>query len=278
MKTPFKNDYTILFMAVLAGLSSAVISYAIQFFIPYPFVRIWTRVFALIFIILLVYDCKRSSIGKKELGLDFSNAGRKYIAGFLSGFLSLVILLSIFCFFRLRYPDPEFHFSILPAKIGLALLTGIAISTFEEIIFRGYMYSKIKMFRPERYAFWITIIVFASIHLVKPLLIDGEALFPGHLPAICGIFVVSYILMDARIKTGSLLFSMGIHTAWVFVMKADGIIIDVPTHYNGAWFNVLFGSTEYFEGGLVSCAVLVLLALFLSKRVYPLLSKGSLPG
>ncbi|MCK5160814.1 MAG: CPBP family intramembrane metalloprotease, partial [Candidatus Aureabacteria bacterium] len=169
MKTPFKNDYTILLMAVLAGLSSAAISYVAQFFIPYPFVRIWTRVFALIFIILLVYDCKRSSIGKKELGLDFSNAGKKYIAGFLSGFFSLVILLSIFCLFRLRYPDPEFHFSILPAKIGLALLTGIAISTFEEIIFRGYMYSKIKMFRPERYAFWITIIVFASIHLVKPL-------------------------------------------------------------------------------------------------------------
>ncbi len=278
MKSPFKSDYTILLMGVLAGLTGAAISYVIQFFFPYPFARIWTRVSALIFIILVIYDCKWSSIGKKELGLDFSNAGRKYISGFLSGFLSLVVLLSVLYFFRLRYPDPEFHFSILLAKIWLALLTGIAISIFEEIIFRGYMYSKIKMFRPERYAFWITTIVFASLHLVKPVLIEGDALFPAHLPAMCGIFVVSYILMDARIKTGSLFFSMGIHAAWVFVMKADGIIINVPTHYNGTWFDILFGSTEYFEGGFVSCAALVLLALFLSKRVYPLLSKGSLSG
>ena len=50
-------------------------------------------------------------------------------------------------------------------------------------------------------------------------------------------------------KTGSLLFSMGIHAAWVFVMKADGIIIDVPTHYNGVWFDIFIRRGEDEVGG-----------------------------
>ncbi|MBN2190014.1 MAG: CPBP family intramembrane metalloprotease [Candidatus Aureabacteria bacterium] len=269
----FNSKFSVLYEAFTAAVIGFVIAVAAHGFIGFSVVKIWTRTSAAVFLALIILDCRFSKLTGRELGLDTSLAAKKYIYGLVSGILSLCILLSAFSFFRLRCPDPDFLWSSFLRRAVTALFIAVAVSTFEEFVFRGYLFSKIKKYSSLRVSFWAVTVIFALLHLVKPVFIDGEKFLPEHLAAMFGITAVSYILMDSRIKTGNLFFPMGIHAGWVFIMKTKSIFLDVPTHYGDSWFLPLFGSTEYFEGGLVSCLFLVAVSVFLTKKIYPALQK-----
>ncbi|MCK9555439.1 CPBP family intramembrane metalloprotease [bacterium] len=273
MKGYFNSRFSILYEAFTSAVVGFVLAIVVRGFIDFPVVKIWTRTSAAAFLILIMLDCRFSKLSGHELGLDISLAAKKYLYGLASGVLSLCVLLVAFYSFRLRYPDPAFLWSSFSRRLVAALFIALAVSVFEEFVFRGYLFSKIKKYSSVKVSFWTVTVLFAMLHLIKPVFIDGEKFFPEHFAGMFGIAAVSYILMDARIKTGSLFFPMGIHAGWVFVMKTKSIFLDVPTHYSDSWFLPLFGSTEYFEGGLVSCLFLIAVAVFLTKKIYPALQR-----
>ncbi|MDD5644218.1 MAG: type II CAAX endopeptidase family protein [bacterium] len=274
MKNYFNSRFSVLYISIVSAVIGFVIALAAASFIDFPVLKIWTRTFAAVFLVFTALDCRYSGLSGAELGLDTSFAAKKYLYGLLSGVLSLCIVLTVFYFTRLRYPDPDFSWSSLCGKAVSAVLIAAGVSTFEEFVFRGYLFSKIKKYSSAKISFWTVVVIFALLHLIKPVCVEGEKFFPEHFAGMMGILVVSYVLMDSRIRTGSLFFPMGIHAGWVFIMKIDGIFLDVPTHYSDVWFLPFFGSAEYFEGGLVSCFFLAIVAVFLTKKVYPVLQKG----
>lgn len=110
----------------------------------------------------------------------------------------------------------------------MAFLTG---STFEELVFRGYLYMLLIKYGPVA-AIIPSSVIFSAVHLIKhkglPKMFTFNALLFGIMAALC------------RYYTGSLWLPIGLHFGWNVV---SGSILGLP--YSG----------KSFERGVVECDV-----------------------
>ena len=127
----------------------------------------------------------------------------------------------------------------IPALLFSALVTGFSVALLEEFLFRGALFGLILRTLSPRKALIFLSIFFAVVHFLKPP--DDLELPPVEwdsgfwllgqifgqfadvvdflLPELVLLFVVGWVLGYARLKTGSLWMSIGLHAGWVFGIK-----------------------------------------------------------
>lgn len=125
-------------------------------------------------------------------------------------------------------------------KIGLPLISGLSVACIEEFLFRGAMLGVLRRsFRP-RVAMLVTTGLFAVLHFLKPpargamaaetvnwtsgfqvliRLFDGFGNWQNLLAEFLLLFAVGWILAGARVATGGLGLSIGLHAGLVAAMK-----------------------------------------------------------
>ena len=133
------------------------------------------------------------------------------------------------------------HLRGVPAadKLALALGTGMAVATVEEVLFRGVLFGLLRRRLPPRLALLALTILFASLHLMRSApgqnfptsttWLSGFAVVPnlfwqfrepGRLiSTLLPMLVVGWILGEAVLRTGHLYLSLGLHAGWVTGVK-----------------------------------------------------------
>jgi membrane protease YdiL (CAAX protease family) len=123
------------------------------------------------------------------------------------------------------------------------------------------MYSLLHFFRADVHVatgFQAFVGFTTIIQFFKPLVFQ----FIRHLPSIVGLFLVGAVLSYAFIQTKSLYLSIGLHSGWVFMMKADGLFL-VRIRGMREWF---FGDSQLVTGILIWFFLLCIFVII--KRVY----------
>jgi membrane protease YdiL (CAAX protease family) len=153
--------------------------------------------------------------------LNFVGGQRFSIPRFaVAGFLLALIFLLLSSFF----PAPsKSAIEALPENIpslALVVLFGSILGPIlEEIVFRGFLFKVVEDAYDASLAVPVTALLFAGLHLSQ---------LAGNWPAFAVIFVVGYVLTVVRRRTGSIIPSIIMHTAYnstILGISALAIII-----------------------------------------------------
>jgi uncharacterized protein len=161
--------------------------------------------------------------------------------------------------------------------IQKVLLPAVAVSLLEEWLFRGVLLGLwLRYARPVTACIGSSLL-FAFLHFLKPpagtviedpahvlagfelfgkiLLHFTEPLF--FLTAFASLFLVGLILAWARVRTGALWFSIGLHAGWIIAFKGFNLLYqDVPNHPLQPW-----GVGENLRSGTLPLVALLVTAL-----------------
>ena len=203
-----------------------------------PFARYFSRA-SQFWAVLLLWPLIRWAGMNRSLFPPLRPAGtglREYGVGFA---LAAGLLLALgwgFCelgIFRLREATPW-------GKVGAALTAALGAGILEELFFRGALLSLLLRTMSTFSAAFATTFLFAIVHFLRPpegwvLPMDEVTWTSGFtvlrviaagftdvqflLAEFATLFAVGWVLCVARLRTGRLWASMGLHGGWVFGLK-----------------------------------------------------------
>ena len=105
---------------------------------------------------------------------------------------------------RLKGPELQFDFSLWGALLPL-LVVGLAVPIFEECLFRGYLYARLRRVWRFGAAFGLSGLLFSLLHF-NP---EGSPLF--NLLAIANILMLTYFITKTFEDTGNLWLPIAFH-------------------------------------------------------------------
>ena len=197
------------------------------------------------------------------------------------GLLTLMgVLLDLAGAYELKEEVPE-----TGKFLRKALIPAVAAPLVEEWLFRGVLLGLWLRFARPAFAVLGTSLVFAFVHFLKPP--DGfEIADPTHLLAgfellgkilqyftdplffltdFATLFVVGLILAWARLHTGALWFSIGLHAGWVLAFKGFNLLYRaVEPHALRPW-----GIGESLKSGILPLLMLGLTAVLCHHALRP---------
>jgi membrane protease YdiL (CAAX protease family) len=250
----------------------------------YDFGKVMRRILMLVTLIVFVFFGRSLKIATLISSAIRLRPGffRQFLFGFLMAGISLLIYYSLAILFGAWIIHADYNSAgIIVSKIIEYVLLGCLIGFIEEAFFRGFvlqsfmesmslpvavcacslMYSLLHFFRADVHVatgFQAFVGFTTIIQFFKPLVFQ----FIRHLPSIVGLFLVGAVLSYAFIQTKSLYLSIGLHSGWVFMMKADGLFLDRIRGMR-EWF---FGDSQMVTGILIWFFLLCIFVII--KRVY----------
>ena len=278
-------------VAVVAGivLVSAVLAPPLHAVLPFPFVRIFTRVLMITAIIgAAVFVRFRKGLFAR-VGLAWTpDSVRLLWTGFLSGFATLVV----FALVSVATGHAHFATRQLSAfqwteRIAEGLVTGILIGVLEEFLFRGVVFTCFRdsVFRGRILpGMAVTSAVYAFLHFLhvrQPVIspdpgfadslrlilatVQSLADWPTAWPSAVGLFLFGMVLNCVLVRTGSLYPSIGLHAGCVTFLRVIGLFFSFEQAGSWLW------STKLVYGGAAGCGFLLLIGVVLRllKRAGP---------
>ena len=258
-----------------SGLIAAMVAYPLWMLLPgFEFDKVLSRAAILAAAALLVPLLRHLALSREEMCLGRFNA-KSFLAYWILGWAlimppSVAFVLIDFRVFDVRVLD---NLAEVFRVAALAVVSGVLVGLFEEVLFRGALLSLW-----ERVAPGLAVIgssaVYAAVHFVEaaePVVEPGwlsgfsqlaSAFSPLLRPleywdSFAGLFLLGVGLCWVRQRTGSLWPCIAMHGAFVMFLKVykDLTIrdIDVPL----AW---VVGGYDNFVGELTSVWLLVVLA------------------
>jgi len=131
------------------------------------------------------------------------------------------------------------------AALFYALIPFLAISLYEELLFRGYAFQRAIRGLGNTAALLLFGLFFVMAHLNNPGMTENDALLMGSI----NIGLASVLLGLALIKTGSLALPIGIHLGWNW---AEGSLLGFGvsgSKSQGYWTPVFNDLPRWFTGG-----------------------------
>lgn len=272
-----KASVFFIFYFLLASATAAVITYPLFHLIDNDSFRFesWVTRSALLFLIVGIVPCAKyfdltlSSIGYSA---SFKSACKQISKGFVIGLFILSIVISVLLLLDIRVNvNPEGFNVIFALK---ALFAGLLIALIEETLFRGLFFKLAQRWHNAFAAVFISSFFYAILHFIKPVEhIDPTALnfssgFEVVINAFSGLALiqiddflallsVGILLALVRLKTNSLLYCIGLHASWVFLLKTTKQLTDSNPHSDWSFL------TGGYDGiiGLLSFAWLSLLSI-----------------
>lgn len=243
-----------------------------------PFHRVGSRL-VVIFVMLFLYPAYRLSglQSRADVGLtDAPNRRGLLLSGLKIGIISvsLVYLLGLlldvyFCDAGTRTP------SYLIRKSVQVLIGGILVGVFEEILFRGFLFTLFRKGLGVVAAICIGSFLFSIVHFMRPSNPEtltqwnsGFMLFAhlfdragNHfLTEFCALFMMGIVLSILTLWTRSVYVAIGLHTGWVWVMGLFRLFMD--NNKSMLW---LYGGNEWisnsWSGTILLSAVLIYICI-----------------
>lgn len=242
-------------MIVICGVLAPFIAWSLDLlggvfpgiepYIHFKFRRIVSRcvmIATLFFVAVLVKNSRVQPLQFfNQMGLHFSAADMGYFVKgliissfFVFGIIACELLIGV----RQIYLNTT-AWGLVRAGC-YALLAGTVIGLIEEVFFRGIIFRLLIRYSALG-AFIFSAAFYAAVHFLAkgdvaignpPAMFDGFRVMGGFLmnfahplqilPAFIGLLLFGFILNHAYMRTGSLLFCMGIHAGAVFVIKTEG--------------------------------------------------------
>lgn len=130
--------------------------------------------------------------------------------GFFLAFFSLLLLYAIELIFSLiSFKTLILDFSLITECLILAFL----IAFIEELLFRAFIYRKLRESYTYRSSAIISSYIYAQLHFLRFDLSFTETIIP-----LLSLFLIGYILVQALEKY-NLYFCIGMHSAWIFLIS-----------------------------------------------------------
>ena len=186
---------------------------------------------------------------------------RLFLEGSLVGFILIHIYVIITLLFNVGSLDLNFSFSIdFLYVISVFILAFLAVSLFEESLFRDYLLVKFrKRFGTEK-AILLSSVLFSLLHIF------GYS-STGNLTVIglFNAFLIGILLSVVVISTHSIMWVLGFHLFWnltqtIFLdIEIGGIVLNID---QGIWAGTKFIP----EAGLIVSIVIFILYIYIIKR------------
>lgn len=187
-------------------------------------------------------------------------ASRQFTAGLaLGGLLITADVLFIACFGSLQWHLRISHHTLLRAvTVTLLLLFGALL---EELSFRGYPFQKLT---ESLGAFWAVVALsalFGAVHLWNP---DAQGFLSW---GFFNTLAVGLLFALARIRTGSLWFSFGLHFGWnLFQGEVFGLPVSGIREFTTVVVSTVHGSPALTGGAYgpeasATCTIVLVVAL-----------------
>jgi len=197
----------------------------------------WVTRSALLLLILGMFPCfKYFGLSFKKIG---HNTAKEYIrkhffTGFTAGLaiLSVVIVSILLLDIRATSSDSNLGMKL----IFKALLAGIVVALIEETLFRGLFFTVTKRWHSSLTAVVVSSFFYAILHFIKPnqkldqnnlnfssgfeVIINAfQGLTNLQIDDFLALFAVGILLALVRLRTQSLIYCIGLHASWVFLIK-----------------------------------------------------------
>ncbi|HEY3762353.1 MAG TPA: CPBP family intramembrane glutamic endopeptidase [Verrucomicrobiae bacterium] len=238
-----------------------------------PFHRFLDRSFLLLALVG-IWPLMRSlgATSWREVGLPSPySQGKKLWAGLALGLLSMAFVVGIEIGAGARFFNHDATAQQVLHAFFSALVSAAAVGLIEEILFRGALFGGLRKVLHWPFALALSSFIFAFVHflgradisspvewnsglILLPQLFDLRALFPGFL----SLTLVGVLLALAYQRTGNLYFSIGMHIAWVFVLR----IFAMLTTESSATVSGFWGSGKMIDGWLTFLVLVVTLIIF----------------
>jgi membrane protease YdiL (CAAX protease family) len=265
------------FLAVIVAtlLVAAALAYPLfvavhPSFPAWPFDRVATRLWQLLMLAALIFVMRHLRLhAARDFGYGAPRPRwlRQFGAGLLAGVLTMVPISLAMLVLGARVVNPGLATHDVVHVLGVAALSGLAVGFIEESFFRGLMLGAVlRELRRPALAIALVAAVYASVHFLASVRIPPEAvswtsgfallkgalahfLAPGSIAdAWLALFAVGLLLGACAWWTGNIGLGVGLHAAWVFVLRATiGISHEDPAAPL-AW---LISSHDGFTGWLV---------------------------
>jgi membrane protease YdiL (CAAX protease family) len=214
----------------------------------------------------------------REAGVVAPN-GRlnKLFGGLLLGVLSLGLVAGTAFVCGNRVPARTGNAHEVVAVILTAIGTAILVSVVEELLFRGGIFGGLRKCFYWPMALLGSSMVYALVHFLNrpdfagavgwqsglvllPRMLGGLVDVPALVPGFFNLTLAGVLLGTAYQRTGNLYFSVGLHTGWVFLLKAYGAFT-VTAPQAATWF---LGTGKIIDGWLALIVLAAALVLFQS--------------
>ncbi len=178
----------------------------------------------------------------KTLGLQSKNAFKKYISGFLSGFIMLGIVIGLMAMFdTIGFQEKVEPFSLDFLGIMLLLLLGYIVQgAAEEIMTRGWQFQVIG----ARYRPWLGAVISSVIFALLHGLNKGISVL-----AIINLLLFAFLLIIFILRDKSIWAACGWHTAWNWSMENIYGLKVSGTEGVGSILNLSTEGPNYITGG-----------------------------
>ncbi len=259
------------------------ISYRFSFLADPPFHRFVSR--CLILLAILGLPSLFRALGFQStsvLGLKFNSRHfLESLHGFCWAFITFAILAALYAGFEARTLDlkPE------PARwlqhLKNAALSAGVVGILEELLFRGALFGVLRQRHSFIRAALYSSLLYALLHflsrpeytgrvhsasgfVVLAQMLRGFTEFSTMLPAFLNLALIGVLLALVFERTGSLLFSIGLHAGFVFWLKTLNFVT-IRTPDVSAWF---WGTNKIVDGWAATL-VLVVTFLLVQKTIPP---------
>jgi membrane protease YdiL (CAAX protease family) len=243
---------------------------------PFTFGRVYDRVLEVLLVAGLAAAWRRLDLGgATSIGLRREGWARRLGSGALIGLAGLAVALVVCGLFGAVEP----HFRFAPAKtVRKALLGGgaaVLIGVGEETLFRGILLRRLTRDLGTVAGVAVTTAIYAAVHVLRRQGVVGPIhvwsgveqmvalLAPlgrvGIRPQLVGLTLLGLVLAAARLRTGSLWVSIGIHAAYVGVFRVGRLLLLIrpePAWLVGAGWPPLVGGAAGWLG-VATTAVLL---------------------
>ena len=209
------------------------------------FARVYDRVFELLLVAAVVIIWRRLDLGTpRQLGLARPRWAVELARGFGAGVAGLALALVVCAVFGAIAPELRFAAAKTLQKAVLGAVAAIAIGAGEEVLFRGVLLHRMVRDAGRVTGVVLTSLLYAVVHAIRIGGTRGGAvtwwsgiersaalLAPffarDAVPTVAGLFGLGLLLAVARLRTGSLWVSIGIHAAWVSVFRVGRLFFAI---------------------------------------------------
>jgi len=197
----------------------------------------WVTRSALLLLVLGMYPCfKYFGLSLQQIGHNTpkDKVRKQVFTGFAVGLAILSIVIASILILDIRVLSSDANLGI--KLILKALLAGVVVALIEETLFRGLFFTLAKKWHNSITAVLVSSFFYALLHFIKPRQnIDQNNLsfssgfeviinaFQGlanlQIDDFLALFTVGILLALVRLRTQSLIYCMGLHASWVFLIK-----------------------------------------------------------
>ncbi len=232
---------TILGTLVLAALLTGPLYLAVHPLLPeVPFNKLASRLWQLTMVggvALVVWRLRLRGKAAWGYGLPRPRFLRQLVLGLALGLLTMLPVATLVLGLALRLPEAGLDSARLLQLLCSGALTGLAVGFLEETFFRGLLLGAVRRELPATVAVLLTSLLYASLHFLARAKIPAAEVHAGSgidllalslrhfaapltmLDSLLALTAVGSLLALARLWTGSIALSIGLHAGWVWVMK-----------------------------------------------------------